>query len=392
MDNHQSAAAGQTRRLLLVVALLSICIVAVLPIKSAKACPFCSTFTSTLTQDLEMTGSAALGVCISAPTADDQSPVALHRFRVLEVLKGEAVAGAGVEVLVPSAQLFKEGEHALLVAVREEDLWEWGGVGPLSKEAQQHIRKLQTLPPAGEERMKYFLQYLKSDDTILSNDAFNEFAMASVDEMKTAKPHLDREEVIRTIRDPETKLEMRRLHWTLLSICGTAEDVQVALQAIEQRLSEQEDKVGFDSALSCALVLGGEESLQLIDERILANPQARYTDINSAILAIRVHGTEFKRIPRERLLQSMRLVLEKPEVADLVIPDLARWEDWTQIDKLVELFAMPEEKSQYLRGPVVRYLQTCPLPAAEVALEKCREIDPDAVRRAQVMFPLRAKS
>ena len=361
-------------------------------IQEASACPFCSAFSSTLTQDIEITEAAALGVCVATPGADDSSPIAMYRFKVLEVLKGSAVSGPGVEVVVPAAELYKIGDQVLLVAVSEEDLWEWGAVGPLSDAAMAHIKKLMVLPKSGQERMGYFLKYLKSDDTFLANDAFNEFAMATIEEMATVKPLLDRQEVIRTIVDPETKLEMRRLHWTLLSICGEPQDVQVAINAINARLAEEEDKVGFDSALSCALVLGGEQSLKMIEEKILAHPDARYTDINSAILAIRVHGTEFKQIPRTRLLDSLRLVLEKPDVADLVIPDLARWEDWSQIDKLVELFSLPIQKSQYLRVPVVRYLQACPLSEAEAALEKCKKLDPDAVRRAQVIFPQRIGS
>lgn len=353
---------------------------------TAMACPFCSAFTSTLTQDIETTEAAALGVCVSAPAADDHSPFPIYRFKVLEILKGSAVSGAGAIVNVPSAEQFKVGDHVMLVAVSEEDRWEWGAVGPMSESAQAHIRKLPELPKSGRERMGYFLQFLKSDDAFLANDAFNEFAMASIEEMMTVKPLLDREAVIKTIKDPETKLEMRRLHWTLLSICGKPEDVQVALDAINQRLSQEDDTFGFDSALSCALVLGGEKSLELIDERILVNPKSRYSDVNSAVLAIRVHGTEFKQIPRQRLIESLRLVLEKPEIADLVIPDLARWEDWSQIDKLVELYSAPEEKSQFVRVPVVRYLQACPLPEAEAALEKCKAVDPDAVRRAQILF------
>jgi hypothetical protein len=361
-------------------------------VRPVVACPFCSSFSSTLTQDLAITEAAAFGVCVSAPDADDSASYPKYRFKVLDILKGDAVSAPGEEVVVPSATPFSLGDQVLLVAVREENLWEWGTVGPLSEAARNHIRKLETLPKSGLERMGYFLPLLLSEDTFLANDAFNEFAMAPIEEMATVKPLLDRRKVIATILDPDTKLELRRLHWTLLSLCGRPEDVQVALDAINRRLNEDEDTVGFDSALSCAMVLGGEESLEMIEQRILAQSDARYRDIYSAVLAIRVHGTEFRQISRARLLESLRLVLEKPEVADLVIPDLARWEDWSQIDKLVELFAMPTEKSQYLRVPVVRYLQTCPLPEAKVALEKCKEIDPEAVRRAQSFFVPSAKS
>ncbi len=37
-------------------------------------------------------------------------------------------------------------------------------------------------------------------------------------------------------------------------------------------------------------------------------------------MALRFHGSEGGVIPRERVIESMRLMLERPEFADLVIP------------------------------------------------------------------------
>ena len=44
----------------------------------------------------------------------------------------------------------------------------------------------------------------------------------------------------------------------------------------------------------------------------------------------------------------MRLLLDNPDFADQVIPDLARWEDWSVMDRLVEMFKAGDEKS-YVR-------------------------------------------
>ena len=38
-----------------------------------------------------------------------------------------------------------------------------------------------------------------------------------------------------------------------------------------------------------------------------------------------------------------------------MIPDLARWEDWSVLDRLVEMYKTGDEKS-YVRQPVVTYL------------------------------------
>jgi hypothetical protein len=79
-------------------------------------------------------------------------------------------------------------------------------------------------------------------------------------------------------------------------------------------------------------------------------------------------------------------MLQRPELADLVIPDLAKWEDWSVMDKLFELFKTANDKNSWVRVPVVNYLRSCPLPKAKELLNECEKIDPAAVRRAN-MFP-----
>jgi len=115
---------------------------------------------------------------------------------------------------------------------------------------------------------------------------------------------------------------------------------------------------------------------------------AEYTDTFSAIMALRFHGQNESIIPRERLVKSMRLLLDRPDVVDLVIPDLARWQDWESMDRLVELFKSADKKTSWVRIPVVQYLMACPLPKAKEKLAELKEIDPESVRRGSLFLPL----
>lgn len=74
--------------------------------------------------------------------------------------------------------------------------------------------------------------------------------------------------------------------------------------------------------------------------------------------------------------------------ADLVILDLARWEDWEVISKLCDLFIKADENSSWVRVPVVNYLRACPLPLAKEKIEQLKLVDADAVKRAMMFFPL----
>ena len=106
------------------------------------------------------------------------------------------------------------------------------------------------------------------------------------------------------------------------------------------------------------------------------------------VMALRFHGQEEDIIPKPRLAAALHAVLDRPAIADLVIADLARWEDWAAMDRLLELATGKDEHAQFVRVPVIRYLQVCPLPKAKEHLATLRELDPDAFRRASTLLPL----
>jgi hypothetical protein len=119
---------------------------------------------------------------------------------------------------------------------------------------------------------------------------------------------------------------------------------------------ERRKKLGLDALVACYLTLRGPDGLDLIDERFLKNPKTEYTYIYSTIMALRFHGDqETGVLPRERLLKSMRLLLDNPDFADQVVLDLSRWNDWSVLERLVEMFKNSDEKG-YIRQPVVSYL------------------------------------
>ena len=55
----------------------------------------------------------------------------------------------------------------------------------------------------------------------------------------------------------------------------------------------------------------------------------------------------------------MRLLLERPELSDLVIADLARWKDWSIQDRLMGLYAEEEFDIPSIKRAIVRYLYYC---------------------------------
>jgi hypothetical protein len=187
------------------------------------------------------------------------------------------------------------------------------------------------------------------------------------------------------IKDPAVPAARRRLYLVMLGVCGDQRDA--ALLEGLMRSDEHKDKTALDMVVSSYLLLRGEAGLPLVEELFLANKQADYSDTYGAIMAIRFQANDFGAVEKKALVKSLHALLDRPDLADLVIPDLAKWEDWAAIDQLFDLYKNADPKQSWVRVPVVNYLRTCPLPKAKKLLEECERIDPAAVEKAKTFFP-----
>ncbi len=185
------------------------------------------------------------------------------------------------------------------------------------------------------------------------------------------------------------KPELQQLTCTGLAMGGPIA-LPVWVEMVQQE--ERRKKLGLDALVACYLILRGPDGLDLVEKRFLKNPHAEYTHIYSTIMALRFHGDENTGVvPRDRLLASMRLLLDNPDFADQVILDLSRWEDWSVLDRLVEMFKTSDAKG-YVRQPVVSYLTVASEQPGDVgvrakaAMAELEKLDPETVKTARSLM------
>ena len=349
-----------------------------------SACPFCSSLPRTLSDDLEEGTSAVIARCESITEESDE--VWILRLRITEVVKGDGDLQDSVVEAVTTERPSKNSIY-WMVGFSETQI-QWAPPTKISVGGVSYVKGLIGLNESGPKRLEYFLKYLQHPNEIIAADAYNEFAEASLEDIASLKNKLDRNWVISQLRDAKAPLHRRRLCWTFLSQCGVAQDRSLFDELVHRREIDGSFEIGMDAAIACFIVLGGEKALAQIERDYLTDSAARFSDSFSAISAIRVCGTEMRVIPRARLARALRPVLARPTLADLVISDLARWKDWTAIDRMVELFALPNEDARLIKPAVVLYLKNCPLPAAKNALAKLRKMDPEAVKSAEASMML----
>ncbi|HEX4413284.1 MAG TPA: hypothetical protein VH107_06620 [Lacipirellulaceae bacterium] len=394
--------------------------------KSTFACPFCSVESQTLSEEIKGADAVVLAKLVkeapaNANPSDPNSGMAT--FRIVEALKGGEALGKESEI---SVVFFGDAdrEKTYMVTGLGKGKIDWTTPLPLTPTAIEYVKKLQSVAPAGADRLVFFQDYLENADPLLAQDAYDEFGRAPYAELRELKPKMQHDRIVKWVADPEVNPSRRRLYLTMLGVCGTKEDVPllqemivsdfdamkpalvglvqtgismggpvgmpVLIEAVQQ--DERRKKLGLDALVACYLTLCGPDGMDVIENRFLKNPHAEYTHVYSTIMALRFHGDENTGVvPRERLLEAMRLLLDNQDFADQVVLDLSRWEDWSVLDRLVDMFKKSDSKG-YIRQPVVSYLTVASEQPGQVGerakagLAELEKLDPETVKTAKSLM------
>lgn len=342
----------------------------------ALGCPFCDAVAPTLRQQTEGAAAAGLGVVVTA-SREQQGGASVE---VTRVFRGEEHMRRGEMLTVESAESLPEGQRCFLLATGETQL-RWSAE-PLSPRGEAYLQAVCELGDE-TERLRHCFGFLEDREPQLASDAYAEFAVASYDAVRRMAVDLDRDELIARINAPATPSDCRRLYLTMLGACGGDGDLPMLEAMLTDRSRRQE---GLDALVACYLSLAGERGLPCIEREFLSNPAASASETYQAVAAIRFHGTEGKQLSQAALARSLQHVLSRPNVADFVIADLARWQDWSQVDRLVTLFEESDAGDRLLRVAIVNYLQACPEEYGHRALLHVQAIDPASVQRARSFF------
>ncbi|MCH8828287.1 MAG: hypothetical protein IID45_01785 [Planctomycetes bacterium] len=279
-------------------------------------------------------------------------------FEILIVVKTDDVAlKTGVKISLDKYIHGKAGDLFLLTVTK------------IHKRKKRYAAVLVTLanfryivqvpPPDPKQkpgkRLGYFLKFLDSTDPLIASDSHLEFRRASFAEIKALAKRLPREKLRRWLRDSKTPQTRIGLYGLMLGVCGNADDAKLLKRIILARTGDF--RLGIDGVISGYLMLTGPKGLDLIDRNKLKYRKTPFSETYAAMLALRFVWTiAGDKIGKERLRQSMRLFLTRPELADLAIGDLRRWKDWSLQDRLMRLYDDEKFDTPAIKRAIVRFM------------------------------------
>lgn len=325
----------------------------------AWACPFCSGPQLTLAEQIEQADAVVLVKWTGGEPAKEKFAGETN-YEIAELLApakvpAEQKFGPGDELTLVRYRAARKGDLFLLFGTKTGAALEWGSPMEVS---QDGFKYLKNLPPPAEEpekRLTYVLKHLEHPDAMVSADAYGEFAKANYDDIAKLKNEMPREKLREWLVAPETSASRLGLFGLMLGLCGEEQDVALMEEKITN--APGDFRLGIDGVMGGYLLLAGEKGLEVLENTKLKDPEAAFSETYAAMGAIRFMWQYGKgQIPAERLRLSMRLLLEKPELADLVIADLARMEDWDAQDKLMTMYGEGEFDIPSIKRSIIRYM------------------------------------
>lgn len=321
------------------------------------ACPFCPGPQMTLTEHLAQAEAATLVQWVGGEK-DTADSAGTSIFLVKQVVKGPKSLVEDQKVTLDRYRVARSGDLFLLLGtdLGEGKGLEWDSPLEVSEASFNYIIQAPSPEAPADKRLAYFLKFIEFSDPVVSNDAFGEFANAPFKDVEQLAPQFPKEKIRKWIENPETQATRLGLYGMMLGLCGDDSDAAM----LEKRILAKGDdgyRLGIDGLIGGYLLIKKDKGLDVLDKRVLQNKQMPFPDVFAAMQALRFMWTYGEgRIAPARLQQSMRLLLDRSEMTDLVIADLARWKDWTLQDKLMKQYGQGEFNIPSVKRAIIRYM------------------------------------
>ncbi len=359
-------------------------------------CPLCSPLTPTISEQIAQADGVCLVQFVEIEPAHGQNPGSTT-YVVVEVLKTPKDAvKRGDRIKRAAARPAKVGDLFLVLGPKASDgnRIEWGTPTEITEAGFAYVAQAPPPEVARPKRLRYFIRFLESSDLLVSNDAYFEFSNAPWQDICALASLLPKEQLRNWLSQPQTPQTRVGLYALLLGLCGDKDDATLLAAKISP--STGEFRLGLDGMISSYLLLTGSSGLDKIDDwkfKVHNGKAAAYSDTYAALAALRFmqdHGGG--KIASERLMRSVRLLLDRPELADMAIRDLARWQDWSIQNRLMSLYGRDVYNTPAIKAAIIGYLTASTKGNDEAAargkmyLEELRKRDPKVVRKAQRFF------
>lgn len=266
--------------------------------------------------------------------------------------------------------------------------FDWQPLTPMSETAYHYLTQAPSPEIATHKRLRYFLQFFEFPDNFIATDAYVEFAKAPYKDVKAVAANMNRNDVRKWLADSQTAEYRIGLYGLMMGLCG---DKKKDVPFLEQQIVQlkKQFRIGVDGVIAGYLMLVGETGLDLIDRTKFRNKNCSEAETYSALQAIRIIWTYGNGcVSKQRLRQSVRLLLDRPEMIEQAIPDLARWKDWSVQHRLAKIYGTKNHEKFGIKRSIIQYLHTA---AEDAPKDKTAPVPPHVTTAKKLLSDIKKK-
>jgi hypothetical protein len=287
-------------------------------------------------------------------------------FRLAEVVRSSKwTAKPGELVSIPAFTAGKRNQLFLLLGRFRSGRLEWDDPLPWNADRGRYLRDA-PLPTARVRRqISFFARHLDAKDAMIAEDAHHVLDHFRYRDLIQHADVLPRDSLRKLLANPHTPRNRKLLFGMLLGFCGRPADAMLLETIMLRNPAADEVRLEIEGVMTGYLWLTGKAGLQRLEETKLLDGSEEFSERYFAMSAVRFLLDNGKgRIERERLLQSLRHLLDDTDIAELVVHNLARHKDWSVQDRLMKKFGDPRYGKPFRRA-AVKFMLHCEADAAK---------------------------
>jgi hypothetical protein len=208
-------------------------------------------------------------------------------------------------------------------------------------------------------RLRFFFDHFDSPDWTISGDAYQEFSNAEYKDVRVAAGKMDPDRILKMLKDPNTSLARIGVLGLLLGHCGKSETHAKALRDLIDD-PKVKQATGLDGLLAGYILLdhkGGMDYLRTLIKDTKEDFLIRY----AALRAMRFFW-EYREdiLTRANIVDAVKPLLDQPDIVDLAVEDLRKWQQWDLAPLVIGLFDKPTHDVSIIQRSIIKYALSAP--------------------------------
>jgi hypothetical protein len=206
---------------------------------------------------------------------------------------------------------------------------------------ERFLKQAVKAPSTNTQRLAFFRPYLHHLDPAIQEIATKEWARAPYKALRVSSTLLDRT-VIRKLLEKENP---NALHYVLLGLCGNINDDKAFLKRALR------SPKAFAAKLTAHLEMHGKPALSSLVTRYFKSSKHSADEVEAAITAIGVHGTDNTTISRDTAQEALKsLFHHQPKQAAHAAPFFEQWRDWSVTEEFEALESSDPKVQAFLKA------------------------------------------